>query len=57
MNDFENQKFCQSCAMHLTEELLGTNYVGSKNETIACAVSKTVNHIRHGNGVNDEFLH
>ncbi|AMK15967.1 zinc ribbon domain-containing protein [Methanobrevibacter olleyae] len=32
MNDFENQKFCQSCAMPLTDELLGTNVDGSKNE-------------------------
>ena len=26
------QKFCQSCGMPLTEELLGTNADGSKNE-------------------------
>ena len=32
MNDFENQKFCQSCAMPLTDELLGTNSDGTKNE-------------------------
>lgn len=32
MNDFGNQKFCQSCAMPLTDELLGTNVDGSKNE-------------------------
>ena len=32
MNDFENQKFCQSCAMPLTDELMGTNADGSKNE-------------------------
>ena len=33
MNDFENQKFCQSCAMPLTgDELWGTNADGSKNE-------------------------
>ena len=27
-----NQKFCQSCGMPLTEEVLGTNADGSKNE-------------------------
>ena len=32
MNDFENQKFCQSCAMPLTDELFGTNVDGTKNE-------------------------
>ncbi len=32
MNDFENQKFCQSCAMPLTDELLGTHADGTKNE-------------------------
>ena len=26
------QKFCQSCGMPLTEEVLGTNADGSKNE-------------------------
>ena len=26
------QKFCQSCGMPLTEEILGTNADGSKNE-------------------------
>lgn len=25
MENFENQKFCQSCAMPMTEELFGTN--------------------------------
>ena len=33
MNDFENQKFCQSCAMPLTDDkLFGTNADGTKNE-------------------------
>ena len=32
MNDFENQKFCQSCAMPMTDELFGTNADGTKNE-------------------------
>ena len=33
MDNFENQKFCQSCAMPLeSDELLGTNADGSKNE-------------------------
>ena len=33
MNEFENQKFCQSCAMPLADdELFGTNADGSKNE-------------------------
>ncbi len=33
MNEFENQKFCQSCAMPLeSDELYGTNADGSKNE-------------------------
>ena len=32
MENFENQKFCQSCAMPMTEELFGTNADGSKNE-------------------------
>lgn len=32
MNDFENQKFCQSCAMPMTDELFGTNVDGTKNE-------------------------
>lgn len=32
MNDFENQKFCQSCAIPLTDELFGTNADGTKNE-------------------------
>ena len=33
MNDFENQKFCQSCAMPLAEEeLFGTNADGTKND-------------------------
>ena len=32
MNDFEDQKFCQSCAMPLTDELFGTNADGTKNE-------------------------
>ncbi len=26
------QKFCQSCGMPLTDEILGTNADGSKNE-------------------------
>ena len=30
--DYENMKFCQSCAMPLTEELYGSNKDGSKNE-------------------------
>ena len=37
MENFENQKFCQSCAMPMTEELFGTNADGSKNEeSILC---------------------
>ena len=33
MNDFENQKFCQSCAMPLSDnQLFGTNADGTKNE-------------------------
>ena len=33
MNEFENQKFCQSCAMPLADdELFATNADGSKNE-------------------------
>ena len=28
----ENMKFCQSCGMPLTDQLLGTNADGSKNE-------------------------
>ncbi len=32
MNDFENQKFCQSCAMPMSDELFGTNADGTKNE-------------------------
>ena len=32
MENFENQIFCQSCAMPMTEELFGTNEDGSKNE-------------------------
>ena len=33
MDNFENQKFCQSCAMPLSgDELFGTNGDGSKNE-------------------------
>ena len=33
MNDFENQRFCQSCAMPLADDgLLATNEDGSKNE-------------------------
>ena len=33
MNNIENQKICQSCAMPLTDnELLGTNADGTKNE-------------------------
>ena len=32
MENFEDQKFCQSCAMPMTEELYGTNADGSKNE-------------------------
>ena len=32
VDNYENQKFCQSCAMPLTDELLGTNADGSKNE-------------------------
>lgn len=33
MEDYENQKFCQSCAMPLTsDELYGTNADGSINE-------------------------
>lgn len=28
----KKQKFCQSCAMPLTNEILGTNADGSKNE-------------------------
>ena len=32
MENFENQKFCQSCAMPMTEELYGTNADGSKND-------------------------
>ena len=32
MDNYENQKFCQSCAMPLTDELFATNADGSKNE-------------------------
>lgn len=32
MEDFENQKFCQSCAMPMSEDLYGTNADGSKND-------------------------
>ena len=32
MDNYENQKFCQSCAMPLTDELFATNEDGSKNE-------------------------
>jgi hypothetical protein len=33
MNDFENQKFCQSCAMPLSDsELFATNDDGTRNE-------------------------
>ncbi len=33
MDNFENQKFCQSCAMPLSEDaIFGTNRDGSKNE-------------------------
>ena len=33
LNDFENQKFCQSCAMPLSDnQLFGTNADGTKNE-------------------------
>lgn len=33
MNNFENQKFCQSCAMPLeSSDFFGTNADGSKNE-------------------------
>ncbi|MEE1156118.1 MAG: zinc ribbon domain-containing protein, partial [Methanobrevibacter sp.] len=33
MENFENQKFCQSCAMPMTgSEIYGTNADGSKNE-------------------------
>lgn len=33
MDDFENQKFCQSCAMPLTnDDLFGTNADGTKND-------------------------
>jgi hypothetical protein len=46
MNDFENQKFCQSCAMPMTDELFGTNADGSKNEDTACTALKTVNSLQ-----------
>ena len=32
VDNYENQKFCQSCAMPLTDELFATNAEGSKNE-------------------------
>ena len=32
MENFEDQKFCQSCAMPMTEELYGTNADGSEND-------------------------
>lgn len=32
MENFEDKKFCQSCAMPMTEELYGTNADGSKND-------------------------
>ena len=33
MDNFENQKFCQSCAMPISDDnLFGTNTDGSKNE-------------------------
>ena len=32
MENFENQKFCQSCAMPMTEELYGTTEKKNKNE-------------------------
>ena len=32
VDNYENQKFCQSCAMPLTDELFATNADGSKNE-------------------------
>lgn len=30
--NFENMRFCQSCAMPMTEDVYGTNEDGSKNE-------------------------
>ena len=30
--NFENMKFCQSCAMPMTEDVYGTNEDGTKNE-------------------------
>ena len=32
VKDFDEVKFCQSCGMPLTDEVLGTNADGSKNE-------------------------
>ena len=32
VTDFDKVKFCQSCGMPLTDEVLGTNADGSKNE-------------------------
>ena len=37
-----NMKFCQSCAMPMTEELYGSNKDGSKNEDY-CTAMKMVN--------------
>ena len=32
MENIKKKKFCQSCAMPMTEELFGTNADGSKND-------------------------
>ena len=32
VTDFDKVKFCQSCGMPLTDDVLGTNADGSKNE-------------------------
>ena len=44
MNDFENQKFCQSCAMPLAEDkLFGTMRMVQKMKSIIFIALKMVN--------------
>lgn len=38
-----DMKFCQSCAMPMTEELYGSNKDGSKNEDYCITAMKMVN--------------
>ena len=51
-----DQKFCQSCGMPLTEDVLGTNADGSKNEDYCMYCYVSISDVTPCK-INDDCLH